>query len=330
MQRSAERRRTIRTPPTSRPSRDRSTRRSSGPLGRLASTADDIAAVIVKAVTTGRPRTRYLINAVAKALVATRALLPDQAVGQGAQPAVRPAALSGAGPLRRSSRQVVTGDRRMVRPSGSRTSSAAIRSAGTAVAVATRDVAPGTATPGAGRAEVPVGVDDGQVVGHRRYRRTRSYWQITVIAVPHFLSVSSSDAVIGPGTTWVIGACRAGGALAGVGRRRCRGASAAYSASPRPPEISARRHQDRRDGRGQHTAGRPTAPPRSAPHPGDQTRQQGRGTGGPRSSTRLGGGQRQQPGQSGESAARRPGSLRSRAGDARRHCRSAGDSAPST
>ncbi|MGS0687652.1 oxidoreductase [Nakamurella sp. GG22] len=50
----------------------------SGPLARLGSTADDIAEVIVKAVTTDRPRTRYLINAVAKSLVATRALLPDR------------------------------------------------------------------------------------------------------------------------------------------------------------------------------------------------------------------------------------------------------------
>ena len=49
-----------------------------GPLARLGSTADDIAEVIVKAVTARRPRTRYLINAVAKTLVATRALLPDR------------------------------------------------------------------------------------------------------------------------------------------------------------------------------------------------------------------------------------------------------------
>ncbi len=50
----------------------------SGPMARLGSTADDIAEVIVKAATTDRPRTRYLINAVAKSLVATRALLPDR------------------------------------------------------------------------------------------------------------------------------------------------------------------------------------------------------------------------------------------------------------
>src|SRR5664279_1088407 len=47
-----------------------------GPLGRLASTADDIAEVIVKAVTA---RTRYLINAVAKSMLATRRLLPTRA-----------------------------------------------------------------------------------------------------------------------------------------------------------------------------------------------------------------------------------------------------------
>ncbi|HYN74163.1 MAG TPA: oxidoreductase [Nakamurella sp.] len=50
-----------------------------GPLGRLASTADDIADVIVKAVTAGTPRTRYLINAVAKSMLATRRLLPTRA-----------------------------------------------------------------------------------------------------------------------------------------------------------------------------------------------------------------------------------------------------------
>jgi hypothetical protein len=50
----------------------------SGPLARLGSTAEDVAAVISTAATTGRPRTRYLINAMAKALVATRALLPDR------------------------------------------------------------------------------------------------------------------------------------------------------------------------------------------------------------------------------------------------------------
>ena len=50
-----------------------------GPLARLVSTADDIAEVIVKAVTAGTPRTRYLINAVAKSMLATRRLLPTRA-----------------------------------------------------------------------------------------------------------------------------------------------------------------------------------------------------------------------------------------------------------
>ncbi len=50
----------------------------SGPMARLGSTAEDIADVIVKAVTADRPRTRYLINAAAKTLVATRALLPTR------------------------------------------------------------------------------------------------------------------------------------------------------------------------------------------------------------------------------------------------------------
>ena len=50
-----------------------------GSLSRLASTADDIAEVIVKAVTAGTPRTRYLINAVAKSMLATRRLLPTRA-----------------------------------------------------------------------------------------------------------------------------------------------------------------------------------------------------------------------------------------------------------
>lgn len=47
-----------------------------GPFARLGSTADDIADVIVAAATAQRPRTRYLINVMAKTLVATRALLP--------------------------------------------------------------------------------------------------------------------------------------------------------------------------------------------------------------------------------------------------------------
>ncbi|HEU4424247.1 MAG TPA: oxidoreductase [Pilimelia sp.] len=50
-----------------------------GPVARLASTADDIAAVIAKAVTARRPRTRYLINPVAKGLVGLKRWLPDRA-----------------------------------------------------------------------------------------------------------------------------------------------------------------------------------------------------------------------------------------------------------
>ena len=43
------------------------------------SVSTDIADVIAAAVSAKRPRTRYLINAVAKSLVATRALLPARA-----------------------------------------------------------------------------------------------------------------------------------------------------------------------------------------------------------------------------------------------------------
>lgn len=50
----------------------------SGPMSRLGSTSEDIAAVIGRAVGAKRPRTRYLINAVAKSLVATRALMPPR------------------------------------------------------------------------------------------------------------------------------------------------------------------------------------------------------------------------------------------------------------
>ena len=41
-----------------------------------------------------------------------------------------------------------------------------------------------------------------------------SYWQTTVMAVPHLLSTNSSDAVIGPGSSCVIGC------LWPTGRRR--------------------------------------------------------------------------------------------------------------
>jgi short-subunit dehydrogenase len=50
-----------------------------GPLAHLSSTAEDIAKVIARAVTTPRPRTRYLINPVAKSVVAMNRLLPGRA-----------------------------------------------------------------------------------------------------------------------------------------------------------------------------------------------------------------------------------------------------------
>jgi NAD(P)-dependent dehydrogenase (short-subunit alcohol dehydrogenase family) len=50
-----------------------------GLVGRLGSTAEDIAKVITQAVTARRPRTRYLINPVAKSVVAMNRLLPGRA-----------------------------------------------------------------------------------------------------------------------------------------------------------------------------------------------------------------------------------------------------------
>jgi NAD(P)-dependent dehydrogenase (short-subunit alcohol dehydrogenase family) len=50
-----------------------------GPLAHLSSTAEDIAKVIARAVHTPRPRTRYLINPVAKSVVAMNRLLPGRA-----------------------------------------------------------------------------------------------------------------------------------------------------------------------------------------------------------------------------------------------------------
>jgi short-subunit dehydrogenase len=50
-----------------------------GALGRLASTADDVAAVIARAATARRPRTRYLINPVARSVVTMNRLLPGRA-----------------------------------------------------------------------------------------------------------------------------------------------------------------------------------------------------------------------------------------------------------
>jgi NAD(P)-dependent dehydrogenase (short-subunit alcohol dehydrogenase family) len=51
----------------------------SGPLARLGSDAQDIAKVITRAVTAQRPRTRYLINPVAKSVVTLNRLLPGRA-----------------------------------------------------------------------------------------------------------------------------------------------------------------------------------------------------------------------------------------------------------
>ena len=50
-----------------------------GLFGRLASTPEDIAKVITQAVTARRPRARYLINPVAKSLVAMNRVLPARA-----------------------------------------------------------------------------------------------------------------------------------------------------------------------------------------------------------------------------------------------------------
>ena len=55
------------------------TRATSGPVARLCSDAQDIAGVITRAVTARRPRTRYLINPVARSVVAMNQLLPGRA-----------------------------------------------------------------------------------------------------------------------------------------------------------------------------------------------------------------------------------------------------------
>jgi hypothetical protein len=54
-------------------------RSASGPLARLGSDAQDIAKVITRAVTAQRPRTRYLIDQVAKGVVTMNRLLPGRA-----------------------------------------------------------------------------------------------------------------------------------------------------------------------------------------------------------------------------------------------------------
>lgn len=54
-------------------------RTQAGLVGRLGSTPEDIAKVITQAVTARRPRARYLINPVAKSLVAVNQVLPARA-----------------------------------------------------------------------------------------------------------------------------------------------------------------------------------------------------------------------------------------------------------
>lgn len=54
-------------------------RTQAGLVGRFGSTSEDIAKVITQAVTARRPRTRYLINPVAKSLVAMNQVLPARA-----------------------------------------------------------------------------------------------------------------------------------------------------------------------------------------------------------------------------------------------------------
>jgi short-subunit dehydrogenase len=51
---------------------------TSGPMVRFGSSAEEVARVMTKAVTAGRPRTRYLINGVARSLVAMKRWLPDR------------------------------------------------------------------------------------------------------------------------------------------------------------------------------------------------------------------------------------------------------------
>lgn len=53
-------------------------RTNSGLVSRLGSDAQDIARVITRAVTARRPRTRYLINPVAKSVVTMNRLLPGR------------------------------------------------------------------------------------------------------------------------------------------------------------------------------------------------------------------------------------------------------------
>lgn len=49
-----------------------------GPLARLAGTPDDVAAVVLEAITATRPKARYPVTASARLLLAARTLLPDR------------------------------------------------------------------------------------------------------------------------------------------------------------------------------------------------------------------------------------------------------------
>ncbi len=49
-----------------------------GPLARLAGTPDDVAAVVLEAITAARPKARYPVTASARLLLAARTLLPDR------------------------------------------------------------------------------------------------------------------------------------------------------------------------------------------------------------------------------------------------------------
>jgi hypothetical protein len=50
-----------------------------GPLSRLGGTPDDVARVVLEAVTAARPRARYPVTASARLLLALRTVLPDRA-----------------------------------------------------------------------------------------------------------------------------------------------------------------------------------------------------------------------------------------------------------
>ena len=58
-------------------------RTQAGLLGRFGSTSEDVAKVITQAVTARRPRARYLINPVAKSLVAMNRVLPARTYDSG-------------------------------------------------------------------------------------------------------------------------------------------------------------------------------------------------------------------------------------------------------